>query len=102
MTPLKLPVSDAKIWSVTLELSIMNLESSFDDRNMFIVQATVGQHYGRDHFNTVVRWCVSHCRSTSTLVYFLLARLELEDCMQSYHSGKLKPCQQILKYDGSD
>ena len=59
MTPLKLPVSDAKIWSVTLELSIMNLESSFDDRNMFIVPATVGQQlktvYGRDHFNTVVR-----------------------------------------------
>jgi hypothetical protein len=60
MTPLELSVSDATIWSITLELSIMILDESFtiiyyvystgltyddyqsliDDRNMFTVQTT--------------------------------------------------------------
>jgi hypothetical protein len=38
--PLKLSVSDTKIWSVTLESSLTNLEASFINRNVFIVQAT--------------------------------------------------------------
>jgi len=53
MTPLELSVSDATIWSVTLESSITILEASFtliydvystgityDDRTMFKTQAT--------------------------------------------------------------
>ncbi len=53
MTSPELSVSDTKIWSITLELSIMILEASFtliydvystgityDDRHVFILQAT--------------------------------------------------------------
>jgi hypothetical protein len=43
MTPLESLVNNATTWSVTLELSIVILESSFNDHNMFIVQAT-GQY----------------------------------------------------------
>jgi hypothetical protein len=40
MTYLELSVSDALIWSITLELSIMILEASFDDCNVLTTQAT--------------------------------------------------------------
>ncbi len=39
MTPLELSVSDATIWSVTLESSITILDVSFGNCNMFIGQA---------------------------------------------------------------
>ncbi len=39
--PLESQVSDTTIWTVTLESSIMILEGLFDDRGMFIVEATV-------------------------------------------------------------
>jgi hypothetical protein len=40
MMPLELSVSDATIWSITLESSITILEASFDDHTMFIVFAS--------------------------------------------------------------
>jgi hypothetical protein len=40
--PLESSVSDVTMWSATLESSITILEASFDDGNMFMVQATDG------------------------------------------------------------
>jgi hypothetical protein len=40
MIPLELSVSDATIWSLTLESSFTILEVLFDDCKMFIAQAT--------------------------------------------------------------
>jgi len=39
MIPLEPSVSDATIWSITLESSFTILEASFYDRNMFILKA---------------------------------------------------------------
>jgi hypothetical protein len=43
MKPLESSVSEATIWSVIPELSLMILEAPFNSPNMFIVQAT-GSH----------------------------------------------------------
>ncbi len=56
MTPLESPVRDTTLESVTLELSVTILEASFDNRNMFIAQATEQeQKQQRKHPNNYPR-----------------------------------------------
>jgi hypothetical protein len=42
--PVELSLSDTTVYSITLESSIMILDASFDDCNMFIVQGPYSQH----------------------------------------------------------
>jgi hypothetical protein len=52
MTPLGLSVNDNTILSVTLESSIMILDASFDDNNMFIAEAT--NHYSTFELTSII------------------------------------------------
>jgi hypothetical protein len=42
MTPLELSVSDATIWSTTLEMSTITLEVSIDYHNVYITSLWIG------------------------------------------------------------
>jgi hypothetical protein len=93
MMPLELSISDTTIWSVTLVLSIMILEESFDNCNVFIVKVTVGPCISSA--NTYFIWLFSH---VAIKPYRNKLSIKKQELLRSYLFIRLNPEQMTKNF----